>query len=230
MIRNNTDESILCVCYTNHALDQFLEHLLDNGEQKIVRIGGRSQSDKLQKYNLKELSRNKATLNREEKQRMNSVYAKLCQCQERIDTLSEELKQKITWEKPNGGISSIVERDLHEHFTAVDQVHDGFQLVGKGNKKLTASGLFELWAKGSDCPPFLAPYVELDLNLVDFWSLDKQSRFDLIEEWSRLLLEDTQNSLKDAVLTFEELNAERAAINRAQDIQILRDARIIGGK
>ena len=36
MIRENTDESILCVCYTNHALDQFLEHLYDNGDRKIV--------------------------------------------------------------------------------------------------------------------------------------------------------------------------------------------------
>ncbi|KAK9808579.1 hypothetical protein WJX72_000022 [[Myrmecia] bisecta] len=32
---------ILCVCYTNHALDQFLEGLLEAGVKKIVRCGGR---------------------------------------------------------------------------------------------------------------------------------------------------------------------------------------------
>ena len=95
MIRENTDESILCVCYTNHALDQFLEHLYDNGETRIVRIGGRSQSEKLQKYNLKELARSKTKLSRDAKQRMSSVFAQLCKCQERLDQLSEKLKQKI---------------------------------------------------------------------------------------------------------------------------------------
>lgn len=32
-------------CYTNHALDQFLEHLLEDGITKIVRIGSRSKSE-----------------------------------------------------------------------------------------------------------------------------------------------------------------------------------------
>lgn len=58
---------ILLVCYTNHALDQFLcelmarlniapykssKSILDNG---IVRIGGRCKEESLQKYTLKAL-------------------------------------------------------------------------------------------------------------------------------------------------------------------------------
>ncbi|CAJ0905633.1 4526_t:CDS:10 [Entrophospora sp. SA101] len=46
---------ILAICFTNHALDQFLEHLLDNGFNKIVRLGGRTKSDKIKNYNLEEL-------------------------------------------------------------------------------------------------------------------------------------------------------------------------------
>ncbi|KAF9093273.1 hypothetical protein BGX23_003500 [Mortierella sp. AD031] len=46
---------ILCICYTNHALDQFLEHLLDEGITSIVRIGSRSKSDRLDDYNLSSL-------------------------------------------------------------------------------------------------------------------------------------------------------------------------------
>ncbi|OJJ46412.1 hypothetical protein ASPZODRAFT_2129422 [Penicilliopsis zonata CBS 506.65] len=38
---------ILCVCYTNHALDQFLEGLLDSGISKILRLGGPSKSNRL---------------------------------------------------------------------------------------------------------------------------------------------------------------------------------------
>jgi hypothetical protein len=63
MIRENSDESILCVCYTNHALDQFLEHLYDNGERDIVRLGGRTKSDVIRNYQMNELARAKARLN-----------------------------------------------------------------------------------------------------------------------------------------------------------------------
>ncbi|XP_033626042.1 NFX1-type zinc finger-containing protein 1-like [Asterias rubens] len=45
---------ILVVCYTNHALDQFLEGVLNFGEENLVRVGGRSKSDALGEKNLKE--------------------------------------------------------------------------------------------------------------------------------------------------------------------------------
>ncbi|KAL6075671.1 NFX1-type zinc finger-containing protein 1 [Balamuthia mandrillaris] len=56
---------ILCICYTNHALDQFLEGLLDGGvsESSIVRAGGRSNSDRLQHRFLHDLAREVAFKN-----------------------------------------------------------------------------------------------------------------------------------------------------------------------
>jgi len=44
---------ILCVCYTNHALDQFLMSLLDVGIDSIVRIGGGCKTGRLEEYNLR---------------------------------------------------------------------------------------------------------------------------------------------------------------------------------
>ncbi|XP_030831943.1 NFX1-type zinc finger-containing protein 1 [Strongylocentrotus purpuratus] len=43
---------ILLVCYTNHALDQFLEGILTFHHTGIVRVGSRSKSEKLQPFNL----------------------------------------------------------------------------------------------------------------------------------------------------------------------------------
>ncbi|KAG8321885.1 NFX1-type zinc finger-containing protein 1 [Homalodisca vitripennis] len=48
----NIDSPILVVCFKNHALDQFLEGILEKTKE-IIRIGGRSQSEKLEDYNLK---------------------------------------------------------------------------------------------------------------------------------------------------------------------------------
>ncbi|XP_064247770.1 NFX1-type zinc finger-containing protein 1 [Passer domesticus] len=46
---------ILIVCYTNHALDQFLEGIVSFASDGIVRIGGRSSSAALHRFTLKEL-------------------------------------------------------------------------------------------------------------------------------------------------------------------------------
>ncbi|NXS38068.1 ZNFX1 protein, partial [Pomatostomus ruficeps] len=46
---------ILIVCYTNHALDQFLEGILSFQRSGIVRVGGRSSSAALHLFTLKEL-------------------------------------------------------------------------------------------------------------------------------------------------------------------------------
>ncbi len=44
---------VLVVCFTNHALDSFLEGLLEAGvTDSIVRVGGNSKSERLQPYNL----------------------------------------------------------------------------------------------------------------------------------------------------------------------------------
>lgn len=45
---------ILVICYTNHALDQFLEGLLTY-TRKIIRVGGQSKSTDLNMFNLKEI-------------------------------------------------------------------------------------------------------------------------------------------------------------------------------
>ncbi|KAL4486544.1 hypothetical protein ABPG73_003848 [Tetrahymena malaccensis] len=46
---NKQGRPILMICKTNHALDQFLKHIL-KFEDKIVRIGGRSKEQCLEKY------------------------------------------------------------------------------------------------------------------------------------------------------------------------------------
>ncbi|OAL28194.1 hypothetical protein AYO20_09522 [Fonsecaea nubica] len=49
---------VLCVCYTNHALDQLLEDLVRHGIGQIVRIGSQSKSETLQNCNLRILASN----------------------------------------------------------------------------------------------------------------------------------------------------------------------------
>lgn len=58
LLANTTEFPILVVCYTNHALDQFLEGILPFCDQnELIRIGGKSQSEILQKFNLSNVKR-----------------------------------------------------------------------------------------------------------------------------------------------------------------------------
>ena len=49
---HSTSSPILVVCFTNHALDQFLAHFLDFTDN-IVRIGGRCNDERLLPFQLK---------------------------------------------------------------------------------------------------------------------------------------------------------------------------------
>ena len=60
LISNLTrNRPLVVVCYTNHALDTFMEGLI-NFTSKIIRIGGRSKSAKLEPYNLSSLKKHLA--------------------------------------------------------------------------------------------------------------------------------------------------------------------------
>ena len=52
-IGQRKNSNILLVCYTNHALDQFVEGLLEMNHRSIVRVGSRCKSEAVDRYNLK---------------------------------------------------------------------------------------------------------------------------------------------------------------------------------
>lgn len=60
LLENTSQWPILIVCYTNHALDQFLEGILKFcGSNQMVRIGGKSQCPALEAYNLSKIKSEK---------------------------------------------------------------------------------------------------------------------------------------------------------------------------
>ncbi|CAM1296813.1 znfx1 (predicted) [Pycnogonum litorale] len=86
----SSDGSMLVVCYTNHALDQFLEGIM-KFNRSIIRIGGRSKSESLMPYQLNAI--------RSEFPRLRGYGADRYQIIERQDEIKktiEHLDQTIT--------------------------------------------------------------------------------------------------------------------------------------
>lgn len=88
---------ILCVCYTNHALDQFLEDLWDAGIKDIVRVGGRSKSELMQKLNVRDVA--KLSQTKRQSGMLFGLYKKLEEIQLRLEECSAILtKAHLGWE------------------------------------------------------------------------------------------------------------------------------------
>ncbi|XP_065220934.1 LOW QUALITY PROTEIN: NFX1-type zinc finger-containing protein 1-like [Planococcus citri] len=79
---------ILLVCYTNHALDQFLEGI-HKFTQRIVRVGGQSKSEVLKRFNLRG-KENLMYLRKEARK----LYPAMDQCRDEMRTFLAQLRRK----------------------------------------------------------------------------------------------------------------------------------------
>ncbi|KAF9106328.1 hypothetical protein BGX27_009209 [Mortierella sp. AM989] len=149
---------ILCICYTNHALDQFLEHLLDSGITDIVRVGARSKSTRLEDFNLESLlaTTNKPTAVRDV---LRSVAEERADISSVIRRLEEMMQSDVlTWEY----LEPYLQTNNHEQWEQFDRdaYHQnsdtnpeatvdemGFTTVGK---KVEAEQIYLRWVNGKD--------------------------------------------------------------------------------
>jgi hypothetical protein len=114
---------ILCVTYTNHALDQLLEALLDNKvTSQIIRIGSQSKSERLDKFNLQTVAKDSPRTKMERKERW-STAERLSMCEDDFRDL--DLKKEV--EVPIKSLKSYIQRTNPHHH---DQLFSTFQEYG----------------------------------------------------------------------------------------------------
>ncbi len=97
---NAVKQPILVVCYTNHALDQFLEGILKYTTE-IVRIGGQSRSETLAPYNLRGRS-NLAHLRKTAGYLLPTMVSARKEIKEFREKIDQMNKQKAAIENPAG--------------------------------------------------------------------------------------------------------------------------------
>ncbi|GBC28104.1 uncharacterized protein OCT59_008525 [Rhizophagus irregularis] len=106
---------ILTICFTNHALDQFLEHLLDENIKNIVRLGARTKSERIKDFNLEVLSKNHAHNNK-----MSYLIAKLHSELESIEDAVNDMtiRRWMKWDDIREYLM-IEENSFYKKFTRV---------------------------------------------------------------------------------------------------------------
>ena len=117
---------IICVCYTNHALDQLLEHLVHGGTKQIVRIGSRSKSALIEPLNLWTISQ-KSLKTSLEKRTEWELWSQLEPGSKEISALLSELDRTEHWKT----IKDYLEVHYPQHHDELfrREEEDGFKTV-----------------------------------------------------------------------------------------------------
>eukprot|EP00347_Sterkiella_histriomuscorum_P007358 403349252 len=118
---------ILLVCYTNHALDQFL-NLIKKHTDNFIRFGGRCQDESLQKYQIREYIRMRGI-------KYPPGYKKSI---DNLAQLSQEItEQKLLFQFNNLGI-------INRFVKADDPLHDTLSSISEEFWKITKQTVLEM--------------------------------------------------------------------------------------
>ncbi|XP_033939060.1 NFX1-type zinc finger-containing protein 1 isoform X2 [Pseudochaenichthys georgianus] len=127
---------MLVVCYTNHALDQFLEGIHTFLPRGIVRVGGRSNSEILKQFNLRELTRSpdfRHSLPSHLRYGYNVVYKELCQEERDIQSESMKLECSLKGVLREDFLQEFIS-DIHWDSLRQQPTQDGFLIWGEKKK------------------------------------------------------------------------------------------------
>ncbi|KAN0083757.1 hypothetical protein V8E54_002845 [Elaphomyces granulatus] len=211
---------LICVCYTNHALDQLLEGLLDDQiTSQIVRIGSRSRSERLAPFNLRRIGRD-ATKTKFEKRRNYDIHRKFDNHEQEFTTLIRRLNARDAWSNVEDYLMEN-HSDLHLQLFGVDE--DGFQKVGGKNPE----SIFKHWLQWAKPQVGDARSLE-QLRTVNLDDMTIRERRILYQDW----LKETKINLRAKVTQL--LSSHRSAksdfsnIRDEIDLRCLSEADVIG--
>jgi len=222
IILASTSETILCVCYTNHALDDFLEGLLDVGLRDIVRVGGRSKNERLAEFNLREKAKDgNVQFSREQKRRYAQLKGTIEETVKEVDSIQKVCRREIG----RGWWKTVAPYLKQYHLDAWEQLqvscladNEGFKVAGVDSEDY----LWKRWIGGKKaCVPFE------DRNELSLWSLSKQERALKKLEWQHEMYEEHRLELDGALKTIKRAKDELKQLQDSTDSVILSQARII---
>jgi len=214
---------ILIVCYTNHALDQFLEHLIDIGVKKLVRVGGMSKSKKLASHNLRTVS-NLETKTKSEKYLAAMKYRELENKEKEAKSVfaaMHGLQKRPEWHSIRGHIQEEYP-EIYKQFRQVDD--QGFQTAGRHP--------FDVWRTGTGIS-----HVSLNAHALqrlirkaagNIYSLTTQERSALFSHWINETQDNKIGELFEVVNGATKTQRELTNIHEELNRRVLEETDVIG--
>ena len=220
-------EKILVVCYTHHALDQFLEDLMDQGihGSEIIRIGNA----------VKATARTKPLSlfeNRGHVKPSNDQWRMLATQKLHLMTACQNLES--AYKHFQGANASKAELFEHLEFrTEGLPFFDAFQMpeedhnvvrVGKRGKAVDEFYLLDRWWRGKDA----GSYRRKEVEFPEIWKMKATDRIATLNSWKAEILEESVARVHEAGTVYNRLLEQVHMINIERDLKIIRRKRIIG--
>ncbi|KAM0816897.1 hypothetical protein AB5N19_02699 [Seiridium cardinale] len=209
---------ILCVCYTNHALDQLLEHLHKDGVRQIIRIGSRSKSDVLETLNLRVVA---STAERTKTER-----SSLWQTEKELERCVWEMTADIR--KLEVSQSERVIRDyllIHapaQHNTLFGKDADGFTQVQRRPEQIV-----DQWRRGGTTNGSEPRPIDV-LNETPLWATSRAERARLYTHWLRSIRDPIVSRIVHGYRTYLRAKDRRDIVRQDVDLRCLSQSDIVG--
>lgn len=209
---------ILCVCYTNHALDQLLEHLLDADVKQIVRIGSRSKSERLEKVNLRVVV-DKSNRTKSEK---HASWESEQALQNHSASMMELLDEFRTCHSQRA-LQNYLEDKYPRHYHAFfGKDEDGFEVV-----RHRPNQILEGWRQGGRYGTSPPRHVDI-LHRSNVWDMTHIERIQLYNHWLRDIREPIVRGIAREYLAYTSSKRKRDMVIREVDLRCLSGADVIG--
>ena len=212
---------ILCVCYTNHALDQLLEHLLDEGTKDIIRIGSRSKSERIQDLSLRTVAQ---TVERTKTEKR-SLYEFDSEMKSQVSEVTRDLRSLETsssWRSVKSFLSSNYPNHHQQLFGHMQADEEGWEQVVHKPDRLIAT-----WLNGGDRTDGESrPLGMIRKELLS--TMTHKERSLLYRDWLRDIRDPLIRDIVSTEREFAITKTQRDRVRRDVDLRCLQQAGIVG--
>ena len=134
---NMTRGPILVLCYTNHALDQFLEGILRFHGKDIVRVGSRSKNEELANFNLTNLRR-KMKQNREVPRdlrvNLSEIFREMKSSEDKMVTVTTKIEATTKHVLSETELENVIGDEVYNKLIDGYEEHRRVNFIKKGKK------------------------------------------------------------------------------------------------
>ena len=219
----------MVVCYTNHALDDILEGLLDIGipPDTMLRLGGKSTAKTepllLQNQPNGARTRSQWTIIDKYKQDADVLYR----------SLENAFNKYLTFKASLSGILGYLEFEVPEFYDAFKvpdpEDSDGMVRVGKGGEAVSTTYLLSQWQKGWNAGIYESDIRDSNSEAINtIWKMEKGTRLEHFQRWEDALVQESIGALVTAAGKYNKCQED---LMRAQNTSlqgILQSKRIVG--
>ncbi|KAI1386218.1 P-loop containing nucleoside triphosphate hydrolase protein [Hypoxylon trugodes] len=227
ILLDHTDEELLVLSYTNHALDQFLEDLLDIGisEDVIVRLGSKC-TNRTEPLLLKNQRHGNFRTSRTRYELIDSHKANLDSLAESIERdFDNYLQDRIPFSQLLEYLEFSETDGRFYDALALPEADDGEVRVGPRGTTMQPDYLFKRWASGKKPGPFVNENSETSFKTI--WDMAKADRWAKVQRWRGEIRQERIAALTKRVAEFNKIQEMLQSLRKQHDEKILQTKRVI---